>query len=119
MLANTLTRPTNPGALVPNPSDTVSQIANAEYTHRTMKKLYLETLLLERIIIQKIIEAVDTKYLSALRTPLVLTILNFLYNNYGHITPQQLDNKITIRQINDLRSGPTNQPHIQLHQRPG
>ena len=44
----------------------------------------------------------DTKYLAALRntvtrkiTPLVLTILDFLYDNYGRITPQQLDNKTT------------------------
>ena len=28
--------------------------------------------------------------------PLVPTILDFLYDNYGHITPQQLDNKTTI-----------------------
>ena len=28
--------------------------------------------------------------------PLVLTILDFMYENYGRITPQQLDNKTTI-----------------------
>ena len=28
--------------------------------------------------------------------PLVPTILDFLYDNYGRITPQQLDNKTTI-----------------------
>ena len=50
----------------------------------------------------EIIEAVDTKYFAALRnpvtgkiTPLVLTILNFLHNHYGHITPQQLYDKTT------------------------
>ena len=34
--------------------------------HRLTKKLYLETLLLELTFIQKIIEAIDTKYLAAL-----------------------------------------------------
>ena len=28
-------------------------------------------------------------------TPLVPTILEFLHNNYGHITPKQLGNKTT------------------------
>ena len=58
--------------------------------------------MLERTIIQKIIEAVDTKYLAALCnpvtgqiTPLVPKILDFLHNNYRRITPQQLDNKTT------------------------
>ena len=74
-----------------------------EDTHRSTKKLYLETLLLKRNIIHKIVEAVETKYLSALRnsitgqiTPLVPTILNVMYNNYRRITPQQLDDKTTI-----------------------
>ena len=101
--ADPFTRPPNPGALVPNPAGTATQIASAEDTHRTAKKLYLETLLLERTIIQQIIEAVENKYLAALRnpvtgkiTPLVPAILEFLYNNYGRITPQQLDDKTTI-----------------------
>ena len=58
--------------------------------------------MLEQTFIQKIIEAIDTKYLAALRNPitgqitsLVPTILEFLYNNYGRITPQQLDDKKT------------------------
>ena len=97
------TRPPNPGVLVPNPAGTAAQIASAEDSYRTTKKLYLETLLLKQTIIQKTIEAVDTKYLSALRnpvtgkiTPLVPTILDFLYDNYGRIDPQQLDDKTTI-----------------------
>ena len=52
--------------------------------------------------IQQIIKAIDNKYLAALRnlvtgkiTPLVPTILEDLHNNYGRITPQQLDNKTT------------------------
>ena len=66
------------------------------------KKLYLETLLFEQTFIQQIIEAIDKKYPAALRnpiirqiTPLVLAILEFLQNNYGRITPQQLDDKTT------------------------
>ena len=96
------TRPPNPGVLVPNPAGTAAQIASAEDTHPLTKKLYLETLLLKRTIIQQTIKAVDTKYLAALCNPvtrqirpLVLTILDFLYDNYGRITPQQLDNKTT------------------------
>ena len=65
-----------------------------------MKKPYLETLLLEQNIIQKIIEVVDTKYLATLCNtitrqivPLVPTILNCLYGSYGRINPQQLDDK--------------------------
>ena len=92
----------NPGVLVPNPNGTAAQIASAENNNHLTKKLYLETLLLERTFIQYIIEAIDTKYLTALCspvtvkiTPLVPTILKFLHNNYGRITPQQLDNKTT------------------------
>ena len=99
---DTFTHPPNQGILVPNPSGTAAQITSAENTHRLTKKLYLETLLLERTFIQQIIEAIDTKYLAALCnpvtrqiTPLVTTILEFLHNNYERITPQQLDNKTT------------------------
>ena len=59
--------------------------------------------MLERTTIHQIIEAVDTKDLAALCNPvtgqimpLVPTILDFMYDNYGHITPQQLDDKTTI-----------------------
>ena len=90
--ADPFTQPPNPGVFVPNPSGTAVEIESAEDTHRTTRKLYLETLQLERTIIQKIIETVDTKYLAALRNPvtgqimpLVPTILDFLYNNYGRI----------------------------------
>ena len=48
------------------------------------------------------IKAIDTKYLATLRnpitgkiTPLVPTILEFLHNNYGRITPQKIDEKTT------------------------
>ena len=58
--------------------------------------------MLERTFIQKIIEAINTRYLASFRnpitgqiTPFVLTILEFLHNNYGRITPQQLDDKTT------------------------
>ena len=87
---------------VPNPSGTAVQIASTEDTDCLTKKIYLETLLLERTVIQKIIEAIDTKYFDVLRnpitvqiTPLVSTTLEFLHNNYGRITLQQLDNKTT------------------------
>ena len=96
------TRPPNLGVLIPNPAGTAAQIASAENTHRLTKKIHLEILLLKRTFIQQIIEAIDTKYLAALRkpitgqiTPLVLTILEFLHNNYGRIIPQQLENKTT------------------------
>ena len=79
--------------------------------HCLTKKLYLEGVLLTQTIIQQIIEALDTKYLAALCnpangqiTPLVPTILNFLYVNYGHITPQQLDDKKTT--LKSLTSNP-------------
>ena len=100
--ADPFTQSPNPGVLVPNLSSTAAHIASAEDTHRQTKKLYLETLLLERTIIHKIIKAVDTKYLDALRNlvtgqikPILPTILNFLHDNYVCITPQQLDNKTT------------------------
>ena len=58
--------------------------------------------MLERTTIHQIIEDVDTKDLAALCnpvtgqiTPFVLTILEFLHNNYGRIIPQQLDDKTT------------------------
>ena len=99
---NPFTRPPNPGVLVPNVAGTAAQISSAENTHCLTKKLYLETLLPKRTFIQKIIKAIDTKYLAALCnlitgqiTPLVSTILEFLHNNYGCITPQQLDDKTT------------------------
>ena len=99
---NPFTRPPNPGILVPNPIGTAAQIASVENNHRLTKQIYLETLLLKITFTQQIIEAIYTKYLAALRipitrkiTPLVLTILEFLQNNYGRITPQQLDNKTT------------------------
>ena len=79
---DSFTRPPNPGVLVPNPADTAAQIARAENTHFLTKKLYLETLLIKRTFIQQIIEAIDNKYLAALRNPitgqiapLILTIL--------------------------------------------
>ena len=115
--ANSFTRPPNLGVLVPNPAGTAAQIASAEDTHRLTKKIYLETLLLKRTIIQKIIEAVYTKYLSTLcnpitRTimPLVLIILDFLYNNYGCINTQQLDNKTTT--VKSTTYGPSQQINI-------
>ena len=96
------TRPPNPGELVPNPNGTAAKTASAENNHRLTKKLYLETLLLERTFIHKIIESIDTKYLAALCnpvtgqiTPLVPAILEYLHNNYGRISPQQLDDKTT------------------------
>ena len=96
------TWPPNPVILVPNPDSTAAKIKTAEDTHRLTKKIYLDTLLLTQIIIQKNIEAVDTKYLATLCnpvngkiTPLVPTILNSLYVNYGRINMQQLDNKKT------------------------
>ena len=71
-----------------------AQIACAEDTHRTTKKLYLKILLLKRTIILKITEAVDTKCLADLCnpvtgqiTPLVPNILDFLYDSYRQITP--------------------------------
>ena len=70
--------------------------------HRLTEKLYLETLLLKRTFIQQIIEAIDTKYITAFRNPItgkitppVPTILDFLHNNYRRITPHQLDDKTT------------------------
>ena len=101
------TRPPNPGVLVLNFNGTAAQIASAENTHRLTKKTYLETLLLEQTFIQKIIKAINTKYHAAICnpitikiTPLVLTILEFLHNNYGHINPQQLDdNTNTVKAI--------------------
>ena len=74
----------------------------AQKTRIFEQKFYLETLLLKRTFIQQIIEAIDTKYIAALCNlingkimPLVLNILDFLHNNYGCITPQQLDDKKT------------------------
>ena len=96
------TRTPNPGVLIPKPAGTAAQIASVEDTHRLTKKLYLETLLLEQTFIQKIIAAIENKYIAALCnpitgkiTPLVPTILDFLHNNYGRITLQQLDDKTT------------------------
>ena len=93
---------TKSGRLVPNPDGTADQISSAENNHRFTKKLYLETLLLERTFIQQNIEAFVTKYLAALRNPvtvqitlLVPTILKYLHNNYGRIAPQQLKDKTT------------------------
>ena len=104
---NTSTRPPNLGVLVPNLNGTAAQIASAENNHRLTKKLYLETLLLERTFIQKIIKVINTKYLAALQnpvtgktTPLVPTILEYLHNNYGRITLQKLDdNSTTVKTI--------------------
>ena len=88
-------RPANPGALVAPAAGTAAQIALAEDQHKVAKKLYLETLLLERMLIQQIIEAIETKFLQALRnpitgqiTPLVPNILTYLHDNYGQITPK-------------------------------
>ena len=58
---NPFTRPPNPGVFAPNPTGTAAHIASVEDTHLLTKKLYLETLLLEQTIIQKLIEAVNTK----------------------------------------------------------
>ena len=100
--ADPFTQPPNPGVFVPNPAGTAAQIASAEDTHCLTKKLYLDTLLLERTVIKKVIEAVDNNYLAALRNPvigkitqLVPTILDLLHNNYGNIALQQLDDKTT------------------------
>ena len=100
--ANTFIQPLNTGVLVPNPAGTAAQIASTEYMHRLTKEFYLNTLLLERTIIKKIIKAVDTKYLAALHNAVTgksrhssQTSLIY-YTNYGRITPQQLDNKTTI-----------------------
>ena len=90
------------GVFVPNPASTTAQNASAEKTHCLTKNIYSETLLLEQTFIQKIILAIDTKYLASLGNPitgqimpLVPTILELLHNNYGRITPQQLDYKTT------------------------
>ena len=99
---DSFTRPPNPGVFVPNQAGMATQNSNREDTHRLTKNIYLETLLLKQNIVQKIIKSLDTRYLAALRnpvtrkiTPLVPTILDFLYGHYGRITPQQLDNTTT------------------------
>ena len=93
---NPFTQPPNPGILIPNLNGTAAQIVSAENNHCLTKKLYLETLLLERTFIQHIIKAIDIKYLAALRNPVTVpTILKFLRNSYEGITPQQLDDKTT------------------------
>ena len=46
------TRPPNSGVVVPNLAGTAAQIARAEKTHCSTKKLYLETLILEQTFIQ-------------------------------------------------------------------
>ena len=101
--SNTFKRPTNPGVLVPNPSGTTTQIANAEDTHRTTKKYIFENLLLKLTNFQKIIKAAENRYLASLRnpvtrqiTPLVPTIIDLLYENHRHITLQQINDKTTI-----------------------
>ena len=98
---DTFTRPPK-GFLVQNLVGTAAQNPSAEKNHWLTKKFYLETLLLERTSIQKIIEAIKIKYLAAICnpitgqiTPLVPTILEFLHSSYGRITPQKLENKTT------------------------
>ena len=61
--------PPNLGILVPNLNGTAAQIASTENNHCLTQKNYLETLLLEKPFIQKIIQAIDTKYLAALHNP--------------------------------------------------
>ena len=120
------TPPPNPGILVPNPDGTAAKIASAENTHHLTKKIYLETLLLERTFIQQIIKAIDNKYIAALCNP--INGKNYT-TRPGHpwVPAQQIWTHrpaTTWRQdkhcpFNALQSGPNNWHHIQLHRRPG
>ena len=107
------TRPPNTGVLVPNPVGTAAQIASTENNHCLTKKLYLDTLLLERTFIQKIIEAIDTIYYGPLKLhhwknfntrpdhPLLSS--QQLWTHHPPATRLQYHHC----QSNDLQSGPT------------
>ena len=88
-------RPAHPGPLIA--LGTGPAIAHATSLHKRAEKEYLESILIERTLIQQIVDAVEPKYLQEIRheqtgamEPFVHRILAHLTKTYGSITAQQL-----------------------------
>ena len=71
--------------------------------HAETTRLFRDVLGVERAIVQQIIAAVEPKYLRALRQPgtnrlqqCIPTILDHLFDTYGYVTPQDLQ-ELTLR----------------------
>ena len=115
VLGNTsYVKPTNPGRLVIDGTETQYQIAQRRDEHTEALRVFQEYLGVERALIQQIVAAIEPKYLKALRNSVtnkiiqsIPSIFDYLFETYGDITPQELRHLTT--QVESMNF-PPNEP---------
>ena len=89
--------PTHPGALAYVPGATQYEIAAAKTLHEEAIETYHAYELVQRALVQQVLEAIDTKYLSNLRNRVtgqvpsqIRLLMLHLFRIYGKFSQQQL-----------------------------
>ena len=90
------------------PTWTQFQITQAKSEHDEDLRVFREYTLMQRALIQQVLQAIDGKYLSALRNRVTgqipndtRSIMSYLFRVYGQITPAQLqDKEDTVKNFN-------------------
>ena len=100
-------RPTHPGPLVIPAGTTQHMAGTMREQHRERLRVFREVQGVDQALRQQIATAIEPTYLEALRDPAtgrislpVRDIIRHLYNVYGRVTPQKLQDKETmVRQM--------------------
>ena len=79
--------------------DTQFQLDQKRNEYKTKMLTYRESIAVDRILIQKIVNAIEDKFLKALRDRItnriimkISDILIYLFDTYGDISPQEMAN---------------------------
>jgi hypothetical protein len=98
--ATTYVRPENPGVLTIPTDATQHSTATQKSYHDLKLRMFWESQGVHRAIMQQIIKAIDTKYLTPLRnrkigaiTKPISEVIKYLKTTYGHVTIEQLRRK--------------------------
>ena len=91
-------RPTHPGPFVPPVGGTGPQIAAAKDAHEEAVRVFYECLSVEAALRKQIVQAIDSKYLKAIRNQhtnaITMTVSDVLYTHlfpsYGLVTAEKL-----------------------------
>ena len=107
-------RPVNPGVLQIDGNETQYQIAQRRSEHAEATRAFRELIGVEQALIQQIVNAVEPKYLRAIRNPLtgkitktIPEIFEYLFDTYGDVSPQEL--RMLTSQVEAL-TFPPNEP---------
>ena len=107
-------RPANPGRLAIIGTETQYQIAQRREEHDEATRAFRELIGVERALVQQIVNALETKYLRALRNPItgkiikkIPEIFEYLFETYGDVSPQEL--RMLTSQVEAL-TFPPNEP---------